>query len=233
MQDFHRWRYDEFKQVGKDYSNPEEVALYDASHAEFRDLEKESLGVLERLGIQPDDTVIDFGAGTGVFARQASKRCAKVYAVDVSPAMLTYAEKQAMLAGVSNIEFHHGGFLTYDHASAEVDAIVTTFAFHHLPDFWKGIALSRLHKMLKPGGQLYIADVILQETKPLDDIEQFIQKQATAGGDFLRDDAEVHFREEFSTYEWIMDGLLERAGFSIQRKEFPEPVLGVYVSTRI
>jgi hypothetical protein len=42
-----------------------------------------------------------------------------------------------------------------------VDAVVTTLALHHLPDFWKGMALKRVHGMLKRGGRLYIHDVIL------------------------------------------------------------------------
>jgi putative AdoMet-dependent methyltransferase len=96
--------------------------------------------------------VIDIGSGTGTFAIQVAQRCAIVYAVDVSKAMLDRAQSKAAEAGVSNIVFHHAGFLTYEHNEAPVDAVVTTFAFHHLPDFWKGIALKRVHGMLQPGG---------------------------------------------------------------------------------
>ena len=55
------------------------------------------------------------------------------------------------------------------------EAIVTTFAFHHLPDFWKGVALSRMHGMLQPGGLLYIHDVILEPDHALENIEAFIE----------------------------------------------------------
>lgn len=136
------WQYDEFKQVGKDYGSPMEVEVYDSSHADFRDLEAESNEVLDSLAIRPGDVLIDFGSGTGTFAIQAARRCARVYAVDVSAAMLDYAKAKAAGAGTSNIFFSLGGFLTYEHPDQPVDAIVTTFAFHHLPDFWKGIALA-------------------------------------------------------------------------------------------
>lgn len=226
------WQYDEFKQVGKDYSIPTEVELYDSSHADFRDIEAESNTVLNSLAIQPNDIVIDFGAGTGTFAIQAAIRGAKVYAVDVSPTMLEYAKTKATKAGVSNIIFCHAGFLTYEHQEETVDAIVTTFALHHLPDFWKGVALARMNRMLKPGGQLYLYDVIMDERQSLENIATFIEKQATAGGDFLREDAEGHFRDEYSTYDWIMDGLLLRTGFEIKSKIIENGVMGKYLCSK-
>lgn len=226
------WQYDEFKQVGKDYSLPAEVEVYDESHANFRDLERESDEVLDLLAVRAGDVLIDFGAGTGTFAIQASRRGVKVYAVDVSTTMLDYAKGKAVEAGISTIEFRHGGFLTYDHNSGPVDTITTTFAFHHLPDFWKGVALGRMHRLLKPGGQLYIRDVIIQDEDALTAISAFIEKQAAAGGDFLRDDAEGHFREEFSTYEWVMDELLARAGFTIKEKSMHEGLIGTYICVK-
>ncbi|WP_019502026.1 class I SAM-dependent methyltransferase [Pseudanabaena sp. PCC 6802] len=226
------WQYDEFKQVGRDYGSKAEVDVYDSSHADFRDIEAESDRVLDVLKIGSTDTLIDFGSGTGVFAIQAARRCSKVYAVDVSQAMLALASTRAGQAGVSNIEFHHAGFLTYEHGDRPVDAIVTTFAFHHLPDFWKGIALQRMNYMLQPGGQLYIHDVIMDANDALANISAFVQKQAAAGGDFLREDAEGHFREEYSTYDWVMDGLLARSGFTVRSKHIDDGVLGTYLCAK-
>jgi putative AdoMet-dependent methyltransferase len=226
------WQYDEFQQVGRDYGSQAEVDVYDSSHADFRDIAAESDRVLDALGIQTTDTIIDFGAGTGIFAMQAARRCSRVYAVDVSQAMLDLASNKAVRAGISNIEFHRAGFLTYPHQGQPVDAIVTTFAFHHLPDFWKGIAMNRMNEMLKAGGQLYIHDVIMETPDALTNISAFIHKQAAAGGDFLREDAEGHFRDEYSTYDWVMDGLLWRSGFTIESKQIDGGVIGTYLCTK-
>lgn len=226
------WQYDEFAQVGTDYSTKAEVDIYDSSHADFRDIESESIRVLNLLDIKRNDTVIDFGSGTGTFAIQASQRCAKVYAVDVSQAMIDCAVAKAKQADVTNIEFHHAGFLTYEHQESPVDAVVTTFAFHHLPDFWKGIALHRISRMLKPGGQLYIHDVIIEESNALVNIEALVQKLANAGGQRLEEDTVRHFREEYSTYDWVMDGLLTRAGFTIGIRQIEAGVLGTYLCTK-
>lgn len=223
------WEYDEFKPVGRDYGAQSEVDVYDTSHADFRDIIAESNAVLDELGVRKGMVLVDFGCGTGTFAVEAAKRGAQVHAVDVSIAMLECARRKAMAAGVPGIEFHHAGFLTLHMVEQRADLLTTTFSFHHLPDFWKGIALGRMHRMLRSGGRLYMHDVILQEDDALRNIQSFIDVQEGKGGAFLREDAEGHFRDEFSTYEWVMDGLLARAGFHVESKRFEGGVLGTYI----
>jgi putative AdoMet-dependent methyltransferase len=228
MRDLKPWQYDEFQQVGRDYGNPAEVEIYDSTHADFRDIEAESNHLLDLLAVAPGDVLIDFGSGTGTFVMVAARRCGRVHAVDVSRAMLDYAKAKAMSAGISNIFFSHAGFLTYEHLDEPAAAIATTFALHHLPDFWKGIALARMRCMLKPSGQLCIHDVILEQESALENIDAFIQRQSVAGGDFLKNDAEGHFQQEHSTYDWIMDGLLARTGFKVANKTIHDGVIGRY-----
>lgn len=229
MQQKLAWQYDEFQPVGRDYGSQAEVDIYDATHADFRDIKAESDRVLDILGVTDTDKLIEFGAGTGIFAIQAAQRCRWVWAVDVSQPMLDLARSKAAQANLSNIEFHQAGFLTYEHRGVAADAIVSTFAFHHLPDFWKGIALERMHGMVRVGGQLLIHDVILESANALANISAFIQQQAAAGGDFLRTDAEGHFRDEYSTYDWVMEGLLSRARFTIDHQTIVGGVIGTYL----
>ena len=226
------WQYNEFTQVGKDYSKLEEVAEYDARHSDFRDMEEESIAILDSLGIGDDDTLIDFGSGTGVFSILAAQRCKTVHAVDVSKAMLNYARIKAEKAGVANINFHHGGFLTFVADGPPIDFITTTFAFHHLPDFWKGIALKRIFNMLRPGGRFFNHDAVIEEDQAIENIDALIEKLGEAGGNFMREDAEDHFRKEFSTYDWIMDGLLTRTGFEIDSKKIEDGVIASYYCSK-
>ncbi len=72
--------------------------------------------------------------------------------------------------------------------------------------------------MLKAGGQLYIHDVIVEEGKEIENIAELIDKLAEASGQMMQEDTERHFREECSTYDWVMDGLLFRSGFIIKSK---------------
>lgn len=229
MSEYPAWQYDEMRQIGKDYGDPAEVEAYDIRHGKFRDIEKENEIILENLRVQPEHILIDLGTGTGAFAIQAARRCARVYAVDVSIAMLEYAGKKAEYAGLTNIVFCHGGFLTYRHAAPPVDAIVSNTAFHHLPDFWKGIALSRMNKMLKIGGRLYLSDIVFEQRNVQENIEQFIAKLENAAGPGIRGEVEAHISREFSTYDWILDGLLGRAKFRIENKLVQEGVIGRYL----
>ena len=83
-----RWAYDEMKQTGVDYLSMEQVQRYDDMHQRFRDYEKDSDTIVKLLELDSKSAVIDMGAGTGAFALHAGKHCRKVYAVDVSLAML-------------------------------------------------------------------------------------------------------------------------------------------------
>ena len=61
-----------------------------------------------RLSSEPpnaNDMVIDMGCGTGAFALYAAKKCRKIYAVDVSKAMLEYIRQKSQKAGLNNIDF--------------------------------------------------------------------------------------------------------------------------------
>ena len=194
--------------MGRDYGNPAEVEIYDSTHADFRDVEAESKELLDLLGLASSDVLIDFGSGTGTLAIASARRCARLHVVDVSQAMIDYARAKATTAGISNLVFSHAGFLTYEHLDEPPAAIAMTFALHHLPDLWKGIALVRMRTMLKPDGQLYIHDVILEQDNATEVIKAFINKQSVAGGDFHKRDAEGHFQHEHSTYDWILDDYL-------------------------
>jgi putative AdoMet-dependent methyltransferase len=104
------------------------------------------------LALGKDDVVVDLGAGTGAFAVPGAKYCRKMIAVDTSKPMLDFGAQKAKAAGVANIEFVHAGFLTYAHRDEAADAVVSRMALHHLPDFWKVVALDRVRALLKKGG---------------------------------------------------------------------------------
>lgn len=226
------WHYDEFRQVGKDFGLPEEVEQYDPSHAQFRDAEAEARAILDRLALSPGDHLVDFGCGTGILALLAAEHGIRVTAVDVSEAMLAKLRSRIAERNIEGVKALHAGFLTATLPPDSADAIVSSLSFHHLPDFWKGIALRRLHSLLKPEGRFFLHDVVLAEERPLETVQDFIDRMEGLGGDFLRDDAETHFREEFSTYDWILEGLLTRAGFRIEWRDEPAPVMRSYLLSK-
>jgi len=234
MNEYPGWQYDEMKHCGVDYSNQAQVDVYDKRHQRFRDYEKEAQAIIDQLGLGANDTVIDIGCGTGAFTLYAAKFCKKIYAVDVSKVMVNYTRQKAQKAKLDNIEFCHGGFLTYEHCSEPVDAIVSVGVLHHIPDFWKLIGLRRVAAMLKDQGKFFLGDVVFSfdvvDYKLVMDkwVKSAIEK---VGSDF-KTEVETHARDEYSTFDWVMEGMLEKAGFEIQKKDYGEGFWTTYLCTK-
>ncbi|MBN1437784.1 MAG: class I SAM-dependent methyltransferase [Anaerolineales bacterium] len=228
------WFHDQTSPAGGDYSDPAQAAVYDRRHQSFRDYRQEAEAVVHALGLTSEHSVVDIGCGTGAFALNAAPLLRKVYAVDVSPAMLEYCRRRAAERDLRNFVFHRGGFLTYEHDADPVDAAVSTAVLHHLPDFWKHLGLRRVHRMLRRGGRLRLFDIVFPGA--MEDfrgpIEAWINSMRKQVGAEFAAEAETHIREEFSTYDWIMEGSLTRAGFRIDRIE-PDREFGVaYLCTK-
>jgi putative AdoMet-dependent methyltransferase len=211
------WQFNERKHTGVDFSDPEQVNKYDLNHEKFRDYEKQSAAVINALGLKPDDIVIDMGSGTGAFALNAAKHCRTVYAIDISKAMIGYSREKAAKEGIKNVIFCEGGILTYTHNTNPADAIVCIAVLHHLPDFWKLAGLKRMNKMLKPGGKFFLFDVVFPSDRDdyTDSFDNWIESFEKNVGPAFAKEGETHIRDEFSTYDWIMEGMLKRSGFSI------------------
>jgi putative AdoMet-dependent methyltransferase len=229
-----RWQYDELKFSGVDYSSIEQVAAYDSMHKKFRDYAKSSDEIIRKLALDSNSTVIDLGSGTGAFALHAAKRCRTVYAVDISVAMLEYCRQQAEQDGLNNIMFCQGGLLTYEHAGEPADATVCVAVLHHLPDFWKVAALTRIRQMLKPGGRFYLFDIVFPSREPHlpQKIDDWVKAIETVADARLAEEAVIHVRDEFSTYDWIMEGLLRQSGFQVDAVEYGKGFQTAYVCTK-
>jgi ubiquinone/menaquinone biosynthesis C-methylase UbiE len=227
------WHYDEFRHCGVDYSSPAQAAAYDGQHQKFRDYKAAAREAVQALGIGKEHTVIDLGCGTGGFAIHAAELCEHVHAVDVSPAMLAVAQEKAQNAGVGNISFHRGGWMSYRHGTDLADAVVSTAVLHHLPDFWKLRGLKNAHDMLKPGGRLRLFDVVFPSGRDDEDarIGEWVEQFRKVAGEEFAEEVMTHVRDEHSTYDWIMEGLLTRAGFRIDRADY-DGFVATYLCTR-
>jgi putative AdoMet-dependent methyltransferase len=207
------WQWNEFQQVGTDYSSAAEVEIYEQRMGELRDLKAEDAAILNSLELAPNSRILEIGTGSGHFARAAAKAGHRVTAVDVSTTMLEYARSRALADGLANIEFSHAGFLSFRATSESYDAVVSVAVLHHLPDVWKMVALQRVKQALKPGGKLLLGDVVFSWTGQ--DHSTCFESFINACPEAVRQNAIGHASREFSTLDWIMVGLLQRAGFKI------------------
>ena len=222
------------KFCGVDYSRADEVAAYDCMHKKFRDYSKSTNEIIRRLSLGSDSTVIDLGAGTGAFALHAAKRCRTIYAVDISAAMIEYCRQQATRDGLTNIVFCHAGLLTYEHTAPLADAAVCIAVLHHLPDFWKLAALTRCCAMLKPGGRFFLFDIVFpsKEVNLNQKIDEWIKAAEDMADAQLAQEVVIHARDEFSTYDWIMEGIIRRSGFQIDTAEYGKGFQTTYICTK-
>jgi putative AdoMet-dependent methyltransferase len=228
------WQYDEMKLCGVKFDKEEFADKHDEHHQKFRDFKKEALDRIKLLALDKQSTVIDMGCGTGAFAINAADYFKKIYAVDVSKLMINHTRRKAGEAGINNIEFCHSGFLTYEHQDEPVDGLVSTLALHHLPDFWKQIALQRLIQMLKPGGKFLLFDVVFSfDTANYESlIKEYIEVMVNRLGIEMKQELETHFRQEYSTFGWIMEGMLKKAGFEIDTVNYQEGFFANYLCTK-
>jgi putative AdoMet-dependent methyltransferase len=229
------WRYDELKQIGTDYRDAAEVENYDIAMQSIRNVPREIQDILSLLKLGDDQTVLEIGTGTGEFAIAASRHCSKVIATDVSQAMLDYAGRKAMERGAGNIDFKLAGFLTYDHSGPDLDAVITQLALHHLPDFWKQVAILRIHDMLKDGGKLYLMDVVYSfDCRNYQEFfDNYIAGAENSSGNVdMVSDIACHIREEHSTYSWVMEGMLKHAGFKIEVVHYVNGFIATYLCTK-
>jgi SAM-dependent methyltransferase len=216
---------------------------FDADHARRYDGKEdagaaEELALLERLGVAgPGCCVVDIGTGTGQFAFAASAVCERVVAVDVSPIMLGRFREKAAASGAETVEVAEAGFLTYEHSGLPADAVYSRLALHHLPDFWKAIALTRIAGMLRPGGIFRLSDVVYSFAPDEADerIESWIANTMSAdvNGGWTRAELAEHVRDENSTFSWLLEPMIERAGFEIVEAEYSgDQMMARYVCRR-
>jgi len=227
------WYYDEKKQVGIDYNSEKEVESYD-DDAKFRDVEEEIKIISHAINLQKNHTILEFGTGTGELGIALAKKYKKVIAADVSEKMIAYASKKALKQKVKNIDFVHAGFLTYEKPKIEIDAIVTQIALHHLPDFWKMIAIKNMYGILKPGGKLCLIDCIL--SFDINDFDNFmkgyLEKTCKIAGENKAKEFIINIRDEFPTFDWVIENMLTKAGFTLDRVERYEGYFAGFVCTK-
>lgn len=225
------WLFNEHHDVG--FSDADAVADYLRRSGVTPEGESARL---QRWGIEPSDTVIEFGCGPGVLAVEAARIRQHVTAVDVSGAMLAHAESLATRAGVTNITFVQAGFLTFQPSRPPVDVVVSVRALHHLPDFWKAQALARVKGMLKPSGKLHLSDVVFSFAPQEADraIASWIDSTADPDAGFPRTFFEDHVRREYSTYTWILEALIRDVGFAIDEAAYdPRQTYATYSCTSL
>ncbi len=118
----------------------EHAARFSEKAAEYDDSKSEEYHacaslVIDHADPEPDDVVLDLGAGTGAIALALAPDAKRVLARDISEGMMDEGRRKAAAAGITNVEFAYGEFREPNvDADQRVDVVTSNFALHHLDD---------------------------------------------------------------------------------------------------
>ena len=134
------------------------------------------------------ETVVDFGSGGGIdcflAARQVGPR-GRVIGIDMTPDMISLANKNRDKLGLSNVEFHLAEMEHTPLDDQTTDVIISNCVITLAPD--KDAVFREAFRILKPGGRMYISDMVLSEPLPPEVRSDVSQWVACVSGADLKD----------------------------------------------
>ena len=144
------------RQLG--YPEPELSRVPDATVESFAGVANHWL-----LGrIEPGEVVLDLGCGAGtdlLIAAQMTGASGRVIGVDMTGSMLARARDSATAMGFDNVELHESLIEELPLEDASIDVVISNGVIDLVPD--KDAVFDEVDRVLKPGGRLQVADVII------------------------------------------------------------------------
>ena len=115
------------------------------------------------------ERVLDVGSGAGMDSLIASQMVGPeghVTGIDMTDAMIARARSSATRAGATNVEFMNADATDLPLPDHSVDGVISNGVFNLVPA--KASALHEMYRVLKPGGRLQIADILVDRAVPFE-----------------------------------------------------------------
>lgn len=139
--------------------------------------------------LKPGDVLVDLGSGAGFdcfLAAPLVGETGKVVGVDITPEMIERATERARKGPYRNVEFLLGDIEELPLPNDFADLIISNCVINLSAN--KAAVFSEAFRILKPGGQLMISDIVLLENLPENILNSVQGHIACISGAILRDD---------------------------------------------
>ncbi|MHB8411160.1 MAG: class I SAM-dependent methyltransferase [Candidatus Acidiferrales bacterium] len=117
--------------------------------------------LLRLIAPSGNERALDVACGPGTLARIFAPRVRSIAGLDLTPAMLERARKDAAENHIENFHALRGNALGMPFGDETFDIVVTSYSIHHLPD--AVAAIREIARILKSGGKFGILDMVVPE----------------------------------------------------------------------
>ncbi|HEX7063781.1 MAG TPA: class I SAM-dependent methyltransferase [Bacillales bacterium] len=128
--------------------------------------------ILTKVAKRAKGRVLEFGVGTGNLTEKLRKSGHEVYGIEPSKAM-----REKTRTRFPEMKLVDGDFLQYPEFEHPVETIVSTYAFHHLTDDEKELAIRKYSERLPKGGKIVFADTLFEDREAKMRLLQRVEEQ--------------------------------------------------------
>lgn len=128
---------------------------------------------IEKAGayLKAEDTILDFGCGTGLICNEIAWKVRFIQAIDISTKMIEISKNKASVRKIQNIDFARTTLFDEKFKEGTFDAVIAFNILHLLEEPQK--YFERINQLLKPGGFVLSATPCMNEAPFLKNVLKF------------------------------------------------------------